>query len=91
MPAPTLQIILTTQQRNEFTVCARACGLDLEAWIVQCAAVQAAAVIDAMQAPLRGQRQLPEKTPLPSRTAKRATFETARAYNERFRVRPKDP
>jgi hypothetical protein len=57
MAAPeAFQIKLSAQQCFDFTACAKACGLDLAAWIVQCADVQAAAAIDAMQAGQRGQR-----------------------------------
>jgi hypothetical protein len=45
-----LLIKLSTQQHHDFAECAKACGLDLVNWIVQCADVQAAAAIDAMQA-----------------------------------------
>lgn len=57
MTAPeTLQIKLSAQQRREFGACAQMCGLDLAAWIVQCAEVKAADAIDAMQASQRGDR-----------------------------------
>jgi hypothetical protein len=57
MTAPeALLIKLSAQQRHDFAACARGCGLDLAAWIVQCADVQAAAAIDAMQALQRIQR-----------------------------------
>jgi len=51
-----LQIKLSAHQHHDFAACAEVCGLDLETWILQCADVQAAAVIDAMQAPQRQQR-----------------------------------
>jgi len=51
-----LQIKLSTQQRRDFTACAQMCGLELAAWIVQCADVKAADAIDAMQALQRVQR-----------------------------------
>lgn len=57
MAAPeTLLIKLSAQQHSDFTTCAKMCGLDLVAWIVQCADVQAAAAIDALQASQRVQR-----------------------------------
>ena len=55
--ALTLQVPLSAQQRREFTACAEACGLDLVTWLVQCAAVQASAVIDAVQATQRKRRK----------------------------------
>ena len=54
-PEP-LQIKLSAQQRREFTMCAQMCGLELAAWIVQCADVKAADAIDAMQATQRVER-----------------------------------
>jgi hypothetical protein len=51
-----LLIKLSAQQRHDFAACAGMCGLDLTAWIVQCADVQAAAAIDALQASQRAQR-----------------------------------
>lgn len=57
MTAPDfIQIKLSAQQRHDFGACAQGCGLDLVAWIVQCADVQAAAAIDAMQALHRSPR-----------------------------------
>jgi hypothetical protein len=95
-PAPeALQITLTPQQQHDFAACAETCGLDLEAWIVQCAAVQAAAVIDALQASQRGQRKSREKPRGRSRTehaiAESTTLKAARSYNERFRTRARGP
>ena len=55
--AVTLQVSLTDQQQREFTACAEACGLELVTWLVQCASVQAAAVIDAVQATQRKRRK----------------------------------
>jgi hypothetical protein len=76
----TLLVTLTAQQQREFTACAKTCGLDLAAWVVQCAAVQAAAVIDALQAPQRH-----------SRAKVLAANEPANARNrERRRVREHD-
>ena len=51
-----LQIKLSAQQRRDFTACAQMCGLELTAWIVQCADVKAADAIDAMQAEQRAER-----------------------------------
>lgn len=51
-----LQIKLSVQQRRDFTACAQMCGLELTAWIVQCADVKAADAIDAMQAAQRVER-----------------------------------
>ena len=100
MTAPdALLIKLSAQQHNDFTACARVCGLDLASWIVQCADVKAAAAIDAMQALQRVPRPDRKKTrprqraePTPAErvaagraAAKSATMEAARSYNERFR------
>lgn len=54
-PEP-LQLKLSAQQRRDFTACAQMCGLELAAWIVQCADVKAADAIDAMQAEQRVER-----------------------------------
>jgi hypothetical protein len=90
-----LKISLSAQQQQAFTACAEVCGLDLATWVVQCAAVQAAAVIDAMQASQRGQRQSRKKPRDCSRTRRimteSTTMEAARSYNARFRARAKSP
>lgn len=49
-------ISLTAEQARDFARCARVAGVDLDQWIVQCAAVQAANAIDAMQATARRRR-----------------------------------
>lgn len=56
-----LQIKISAEQHRNFAACARMCGLGLEAWIVQCADVRAADVIDAVQIAQRGQR--PDRKP----------------------------
>lgn len=55
-----LQIKLSAQQRRDFTACAQMCGLELAAWIVQCADVKAADAIDALQAEQRTKRPSPK-------------------------------
>jgi Tfp pilus assembly protein PilP len=71
-----LQIKLTSQQHHAFTTCSETCGLDLETWILQCAEVKAAAVIDALQAPLRKERQSRKKQRPYARTERDETEET---------------
>ena len=95
----TLQ--LTPQQQQDFTACAKTCGLDLAVWIVQCASVQAAAVIDAVQATPRHNRfeKLADNEPINARNRERrrvrekegeSLLTVARAYNTRFKAqRPK--
>jgi hypothetical protein len=95
-----LQITLTSQQQRDFTACAETCGLDLANWIVQCASVQAAAVIDALQAPERAERksrQIPRNNPRAlaaegprADAVESSTLKAARAYNTQFRSRAKE-
>lgn len=49
-------LVLTSDQARDFAACAAACGLSTERWIVECAAVHAAAAIDALQAEDRRRR-----------------------------------
>lgn len=57
MTAPgEVRLVLTSAQARDFTACAEAAGLTLERWLLECAAVQAAQVIDALQAPVRRAR-----------------------------------
>lgn len=50
------QLKLTAAQARDFARCARVAGVELEDWMIQCAAVQAAHAIDAMQAAERRRR-----------------------------------
>jgi hypothetical protein len=52
----TVALELSAEQARDFAACADACGLILERWIVECAAVKAADVIDAVQATDRRRR-----------------------------------
>lgn len=95
------QIKLSAQQLRDFSASAQMCGLDLAAWIVQCADVRAAAAIDAMQALQRVQRpdrkkqrprlraaaETPAAETPAAETATSVTMKAARSYNERFRRR----
>jgi hypothetical protein len=84
MTAPeTLLIKLSTQQHHDFAACARVCGLDLAAWIVQCADVQAAAAIDAMQSLQRVQR--------PDRKKQRPRQRTEHSADENLTVEDPTP
>jgi len=95
MTSEALLIKLSVQQRHDFGACARACGLTLEAWVVQCADVHAAAATDALQAGMRGQRpdrkkqrpRLQVRKRAENTAAKSATMKAARAYNARFERR----
>ncbi len=87
-----ITIELTDLQEREFTACADACGMSLTRWIEECATVKAAAVIDAIQIPIRAQRNssMLSNATINARTAvnrkKRSeVLEAARAYNAKFR------
>lgn len=54
--ALTVPVVLDEIQAREFSACAKACGLSIEDWILDCARVKAAQVIDAIQATARRAR-----------------------------------
>jgi hypothetical protein len=91
----TLQITLTAQQHRDFTICAETCGLDLVAWIVQCATVHATAAIDALQALQRKHPPAHGNTRRHARmtqtSSKSTTLEASRSYNTKFRSRSRNP
>ena len=88
-PEP-LQIKLSVQQRRDFTACAQMCGLELAAWIVQCADVKAADAIDAMQAEQRTERPS-RKPPKPRLRAEPPAAEASVARTEIRNRAAKDP
>jgi len=87
-----ITIELTDAQEREFTACATVAGISLDQWIAECAAVKAASVIDALQAPLRAERVSSKNSNSAinyrksfNRKKRSAVMEAAQAYNAKFR------
>lgn len=87
-------IELTETQEREYRACAETCGMSITRWIEECAAVRAAAVIDAIQAPTRHAANAlrVSNSTVNRRTSRRRrqaeqneTLSLAREYNARFK------
>lgn len=87
-------IELTETQEREYRACAEASGISIERWIGECAAVKAAAVIDAIQAPMRRDANASRavnsavnhrKSQLRRQAKQSETLVLAREYNSRFK------
>jgi len=96
----TITLTLTEDQERAFARCADAARVPLERWIVECASVHAANVIDVLQADARRQRaeirdtntsatagraRLPRRPRAKATPEESATLKAARAYNAQFR------
>jgi len=101
-----ITITLTADQERSFTRCADAARVPLDRWIVECAAVHAANVIDVLQADARRKRaevradnatataaraRLPRKPRAKAAPEQSATLKAAREYNAQFRSKPVAP
>lgn len=103
--ASSIVIELTAEQARDFAACAEVAGLTIERWIVECAQVKAADVIDAVQATERQARAEIAAEPGNTRNRERnrvrarlpkappppesEVMAAARAFNARFRTRTK--
>jgi len=98
----TITITLTEDQQRAFARCADAALVPLERWIVECASVHAANVIDVLQADERrrraeirdenasasaGRARLPRQPRAKASPPESATLKAARAYNAQFKTR----
>lgn len=96
----TITLTLTEDQERVFARCADAARVPLERWIVECASVHAANVIDVLQADARRQRavvrasnagptaaraRIPRKPRVKAQES--TTLKAARDYNAQYRAR----